>query len=980
MSDRDARQGQAERLASRARAERATRVRSLAGSSSRLAVLLLTALTGFSGLVYEVTWEKVLATLLGSHSEATAAVLGLFLGGLALGYALLGSFTRARVARARARGRPAYVLLAYGCVEASIGLWALAFPALFRAAQAASLAVPGGAAAGFAFDVALSACLVLPPALLMGGTIPMLTQALSRSLADATRLHALVYASNTFGAFAGALAAGYWLLPVLGLVGALRAMAIVNLAAGAALAALGWRGEAAHAEPEAPRAPLLGLAAFAAVALLSGFAMMTLQTVLIRLGALAFGASQFTFSLVVSVFVLSIALGSFAVSALRRIPDWLLLANLWTLVALLALLYVGLGDATYWAHRLRTLFPAQDEAAFASFQLATFAALLAMLALPVAASGATLPLIFHRLRREQGDLGHAAGMLYGWNTAGSLLGALLGGYALLSWLDLHAIYRLALAALAAAAALAMLRVLGRRARSAAGASVAAAWALFALLPAWSGERLSAGLFRERSPTAQTRLSPDAFFAARSGVSLLFYEDDPSASIAAKQWRLPGGGIERSIVTNGKPDAAVVGDRVTMALAGIVPALLAREPRRAFVVGYGTGMSAGALASLDSIESVEVAEISPAILRAAPLFDFANGAASRNPKLRIVRGDAYRMLSRSEERFDVIVSVPSNPWVGGIEMLYSVEFLSAAREHLTAGGVHAQWFHVYETNAQSIATVLRNYAAVFEHVAVWYGRGADLILLGLRDPESALDLRRIGARVAQPDFARALSRLGISSLPALLAHELLPQGVVHATALPGELHTLLHPRLGYSAARGFFAGRQGRLPITATRDAAIAGQRGSLVARLGAQRGGALSAADREALVSETCRWRPVECTTLLAAWRHEAPAAPELAGLLQRVAMLPEEGAPPDAALVAPIAELFGNAATRSVAPLEALEATELFAQYYHHSAPFSRTALAALFERCAEDAKRRVACRRGLALAEELLGPLRSERAAEQG
>src|SRR5262245_5086640 len=111
----------------------------------RAAVLLITALTGGSGLVYEVAFEKYLATLLGSHSEATAAVLGLFLGGLAAGYALLGRATRALVSRAAA-GRPARVLVAYGAVEAAIGVYALAFPALFRAAQAASLAGPGGGA------------------------------------------------------------------------------------------------------------------------------------------------------------------------------------------------------------------------------------------------------------------------------------------------------------------------------------------------------------------------------------------------------------------------------------------------------------------------------------------------------------------------------------------------------------------------------------------------------------------------------------------------------------------------------------------------------------------------------------------------------------------------------------------------------------------------------------------------------------------
>src|SRR5206468_3151107 len=151
------------RRGARERAPRPQRGAARAGRRApvtRLAALLLTALTGSSGLVYEVTWQKYLATLLGSQSEATAAVLGLFLGGLALGYALLGAATRGLLARAAARGRPARLLLAYGGVEAAIGVWALAFPWLFQAAQAASLAVPSEAGAAFAFDVALSALLV----------------------------------------------------------------------------------------------------------------------------------------------------------------------------------------------------------------------------------------------------------------------------------------------------------------------------------------------------------------------------------------------------------------------------------------------------------------------------------------------------------------------------------------------------------------------------------------------------------------------------------------------------------------------------------------------------------------------------------------------------------------------------------------------------------------------------------------------------
>ena len=179
----------------------------------RWIALLLTVLTGFSGLVYEVAWQKYVATLLGSHSEATAAVLALFLGGLSLGYALFGRLTRGIVARG---GRAGRLLLAYGVVETAIGGYAFSFPTLFSLLRELSYALPEmTSGVGFGIDVLLVALLLLPPTVLMGGTIPILTQALSTHTGDATRVHALVYASNTFGAFAGALTGGFVLLPAM---------------------------------------------------------------------------------------------------------------------------------------------------------------------------------------------------------------------------------------------------------------------------------------------------------------------------------------------------------------------------------------------------------------------------------------------------------------------------------------------------------------------------------------------------------------------------------------------------------------------------------------------------------------------------------------------------------------------------------------------------------------------------------------------
>ncbi len=472
----------------------------------RLIALLLTILTGFTGLVYEVAWQRYLATLLGSHGEATAAVLGIFLGGLSVGYAVFGHASRRLVERARQRNRPLRLLSFYALVEGGIGVYALLFPLLFSAAQSLSLLSPiDHDALGFAFDVALSALLIGPPAVLMGGTIPILTLALAGDVEHATRVHAWIYGANTLGAFAGALAGGFLLVPLLGLDGVVWTMGGLNLLAAAGFAGLERR--AARIAPDltqpAKSEPVPRFVAWAAVALLAGFAMMTLQTTLNRLGALAFGSSQFTFAMVVAVFVLCIAIGSLAVSVLPRIPAGLALGCAWLLVALLFPLYFALGDVTYWAHVIRMLF-SRAEPAFYAYHLTTFLAMLGVLAVPIGLSGALLPLLFHELRREVRDLGSVAGRLYAWNTLGSLLGALLGGYVLLFWLDLHHVYRIALAALIVGSALLGFLVLRSAPRIITALIALPILMGLALLPEWSADRLSAGVFRIRE--AKTRAS------------------------------------------------------------------------------------------------------------------------------------------------------------------------------------------------------------------------------------------------------------------------------------------------------------------------------------------------------------------------------------------------------------------------------------------------------------------------------------------
>lgn len=917
--------------------------------------LALTVITGFTALVYQVAWQKYTAALLGSHSEATAVVLGIFLGGLSYGYALFGRVSRRLVKGADGSGGHPRLLQTYGAVEAGIGLYALLFPALFLAVRAVSLRIPQGSdVVAFAVDIVLVVVLIGPPAVLMGGTIPLLTQALSTGIEDATRFHALVYACNTVGAFAGALCGGFFLVPHLGLRGVVLAMGAINIGAGLAFVAL--ERSAPRAAPQAADAKPLrpsGLPTYAMAALLGGFAMMTLQTAVNRVAAFSIGGSPFTFSMVVAIFVLCIALGSFAVSALDRIHRSVLAATQWALALYLLLLFPLIPDSPYAAHVVRSLFRSHAEV-FYPYQAALFGGMLLVLIVPLGLSGAMLPLIFHHLRREVGDLGGIAGRIYSWNTVGSLIGALVGGYALLFWLDLHQVYRLAVVAVAAGALLLTARTLPRL-RVAGGVAFAVAFVVLAALPAWAPEKLAAGSFRTREPTTHTYRGPTAFYddyllSVPEGQELVaFYDDDPTASIAVLNIHMSNG-ISHAVITNGKNDSALPGDHLTTGLLGLLPALLAGNGERAFVVGYGTGLTVGELAGLESMREVVVAEISRGVIRAAPIFEPDNRGAASNPKTRILRSDAYRALLRTEGTFDVIASEPSNPWVAGIEQLYSRDFLLAVHERLSADGVYSQWFHTYETDVATMALILNTFRSVFDNVAVWYGKRSDVLMLGFKRDGDPIDMNAVESRWSRADFRAAFGRLGIDTLPALLAHEALPLGTLDDLELPPQVHTVLQPTLAHTAARAFFEGGKADLPPALDRRAAEAGARNSLFRRY-LTRHPRLDDEQWDGVIEQTCAVDTERCAAMLARWQFEDPDSPALA---RRVELLRQFSAATDfaPANLAQLATLFDEQGTANLPPTYdyAKRVYDSFTRYYHHAVPFDADALHGPWQRCVGD------------------------------
>jgi hypothetical protein len=490
-----------------------------------------------------------------------------------------------------------------------------------------------------------------------------------------------------------------------------------------------------------------------------------------------------------------------------------------------------------------------------------------------------------------------------------------------------------MACLALSATLLTLLVLGRLHRAVPALVLASSLAAIALLPAWPIDHLSIGLFRTRKATPLTFVGPDEFFERRSRPEVIFHDDDPISTVTVGR---PQGKPENlGLYVNGKPDGALVGDYPTMSLTALIPALLAEQHNRAFVIGLGTGVTAGELAALDATQQVVVAEISRGVIAANPLFDAGNLGTSKHPRIELIRGDAYRTLLRSSGRYDVIVSEPSNPWVAGVEMLYSRE-----------------WFHLYETDDEIVELVLRTYASVFPHVSVWFSLRSDLLLLGFDRPERALDVRALEARFQQPDFASAFARVGIERFPQLLAHELIPLGTLHAEPLAGPIQTLRRPILSDWAARAFFRGREASIaPYLSPRHQEVS-VRNSLLRRH-AGGGDALPEEILESAVRESCRFeRRADCGTFFARWAFDHPGSQRRRAALAELRRTPDGNLPNLApARLQELLALYSGriraGETGAIPHADVQRLTHGFLSHYHHAVPFDRRAIAEAWDRC---------------------------------
>ena len=756
--------------------------------------ILLAFLTGMTALVFQNIWHRYLTYLLGSQSQATATILAVFLGGMAVGYFLYGYLSTVFQGR---------LFKLYGATEFLVGVWAVFSPKTYHLLTHVPLN-------NFLAEIGVAILFLGVPTILMGGTIPLLTQALSTDLQSATRVHSRVYAFNTFGAAAGSLLAGFYLLPNLGLPLSLFYAGTINIAVGTVFY-LGndiyVREKKLNSPIETPvaalnRSPYRWLWV---IAFISGFVTIGLETILIRLMGLSVGSSVYAFPIIVAIFVFCIALGGFLVGRIKEIPA----CSVWLLQSLtgfaLLLLYKTIDTWPYHTHVIRTFFTFNPQT-FPVYYGALTLVLGLLVLVPISLCGSTLPLCFHFVKRTEIDLGSETGKLYAINTVGCVLGALLAGYYFLFSFDLNEIFIFLLYLIFFSSALALLKLWRTLNWTNQFACTTISLLLFAAItkqPLWDNQYFALGLFRDQIASAN---SFNGYKSMRYHSDYLFYRDGPIGSVSVIPHRAQGGKLTGlGIQVNGKTDGNTQGDFETMQILGHLPVLLAGNPERVCIIGFGTGMTAGVVTQYNDVKQVDLVEINPMVLEAGKLFAFTNYNVLSNSKTHVFMMDAFRFLKTTNQRHDLIISEPSNPWMVGVENLFSREFYGMAHKNLTDRGVFAQWFHGYSLSPDTLRLILNTFRSVFPYYHLFGLEEGDYVIIGINNPITGAELERLRGKLIKEkeNRNRALADLGMNSIEQFLALSLLSEKTINTYAEGGGIHTLENPKLGYWAGLDFF---------------------------------------------------------------------------------------------------------------------------------------------------------------------------------
>jgi len=529
---------------------------------------------------------------------------------------------------------------------------------------------------------------------------------------------------------------------------------------------------------------------------------MGLEVLASRSLALIFGSSLQSFAIVLMAFILGIGLGSAWIASPKRqlrSGEGLIVVLLCVSAVWVAFLVFNIQQWVEFYRFARTGL-GRTELGYVYNLLLNSVIALVILGVPAALIGAVLPLMIRAVSREGEALGAEVGKLLTWNTLGAVVGVLLTGFVLMPLAGLRSAFAvlalvLGLVALALAA--------GRRLRLGTVGALAVCVLVSGVFvfgtEGWK-HAIGAGVFRIWS----TQYDPNAMEIRKKHIDIKFYEDAPDATVAVEESDGLLAAAARGLRINGKADAGTGSDMGTQLLTAHLPMLVKQDAKDVFVLGLGSGITAGTLLAYP-VEKLVVAENCEPVIRAARLFKDWNRNVVDDPRTQMWCEDARAVLKLDPQLYDVIITVPSNPWTAGIGSVFTREYYELAASRLKPGGMVAQWFQMYETQDDIVKLVLRTFSSVYPYVEIW-DSGADIIMLGSLQPwNTGPDVWR--SRFENNERLRLdMWMMGIQSPEALLAKQLASQQTGFAIAGPGPMQSDLFPILEYAAPRAFFLGQ------------------------------------------------------------------------------------------------------------------------------------------------------------------------------
>lgn len=743
--------------------------------SNRFIFFLLFAVSGFSGLIYESIWSHYLKLFLGHAAYSQTLVLIIYMGGMALGAWLVAKYTP----------NIRNLLRGYAYIEGAIGLLAVLFHPLFVNTMDLTyfslIPQAGSMLAANIIRWGLAALLILPQSVLLGATFPLMSGGVIRRFpAKSGQSLAMLYFTNSLGAAVGVLVSGFLLIDAVGLPGTILTAGIINIVLAAVVFNLSREKQTQEKETKAAKEtkktatpPLVQVTenqllsrrlvlGFMLTAAFTGTASFMYEIGWIRMLSLVLGSSTHAFELMLSAFIMGLAIGGYWVSRnidrlenpMRRLGYIQL-----TMGALACMTLLSYGQTFHLMAYAVNNFPKTGQGYFLFNLISHGTAMLIMIPATICA-GMTLPLItYYLISRGYGE--GAIGKIYAANTIGSILGVIIGVHFIMPLLGVKNVVAIGggIDILVGVALLWYVQKTGSLDNQTTQAARKARlrWAITSAV--FLGIVLLSIFVIQLNPLKMASGVYRSGMAVSDG-KILFHQDGKTASIDIIEYTA----IDTlSVATNGKSDAAISysgeprPDELTMALAAAIPMAFHERARTAANIGLGSGLTTHVLLTNPNLQKVDTVEIEPAVVEGAKAFGQRVERVYKDPRSHIHIEDAKTFFYNRKEKYDLIVSEPSNPWVSGVSGLFSNEFYRMIRRFIKDDGIFCQWVHLYDMDIPLVASIMKAVSANFQDYIVYFTNDSNIIILAAKQKLPAQPGETI---FSIPTIKNELARIGI----------------------------------------------------------------------------------------------------------------------------------------------------------------------------------------------------------------------------